>query len=216
MGKAMRAAIYSRVSTDAQTTANQREALEAVSAQRGWTIVATYEDAGISGAKGRDKRPGLDAALKDASRGKFDVLMVWAVDRIGRSLPDLIGTLQELHGAKVDLFLHQQAIDTTTPAGRAMFGMLSVFSEFERSMIQARVKAGLARARAETPEQRRAKDKLDIGRPRIANEREAAIRAALATGAGVHKVARQIGVGSGTVRRVRGEAMAQQLANGAT
>jgi len=166
-GKVKRVALYVRVSTDGQTVENQRRDLEAVAAQRGWVIAATYADEGISGSKGRDKRPGLDAMLKDVTRGRFDVVMCWAVDRMGRSLADLVGTLQELRGAKVDLFLHQQAIDTTTPAGEAMFGMLGVFAQFERSMIVARVKAGLERVRGETPAQRKAKGKRAIGRPRV-------------------------------------------------
>ena len=155
-GKAKRVALYLRVSTDGQMVENQRRDLDAAAAQRGWVVVATYADEGVSGAKGRDKRPGLDGMLKDAVRGRFDVAMCWAVDRMGRSLADLVGTLQELRGAKVDLFLHQQAIDTTTPAGGAMFGMLGVFAQFERSMIVARVKAGLERVRGETPAQRKA------------------------------------------------------------
>ena len=191
---AKRVALYLRVSTDGQTTENQRLALLAVAAQRGWTVVATYEDAGISGAKGRDKRPGLDAMLKDATRGKFNVVMAWAVDRIGRSLADLIVTLQDLHGATVDLFLHQQAIDTTTPAGKAMFGMLGVFAEFERSMIQARVNAGLDRARANGKR---------LGRPPVTAKTEQAIRERLATGTGMLKVAKALGVGVSTVQRVK-------------
>ena len=119
MAKPKRAALYLRVSTDQQTTENQRIALTEVAEQRGWIVVEEYEDAGISGSKGREQRPGLDKLLKDASRGKFDVVMAWAVDRLGRSLQDLIGTLEGLKAAKVDLFLHQQAVDTTTPAGRA-------------------------------------------------------------------------------------------------
>ncbi len=200
--KALRAAIYLRVSTGEQTVENQRRDLEAAAAQRGWTITATYADEGISGAKGRDKRPGLDTMLKDAMRGKFDVVMCWAVDRMGRSLADLVGTLQELHGAKVDLFLHQQAIDTTTPAGRAMFGMMGVFAEFERSMIQARIKAGLERAKASPRKGAKA-----IGRPKVTGSTEAAIRAQLAAGVGIGKVARTLGVGVSTVQRVRQEAM---------
>ena len=147
--KDKRAALYLRVSTADQTVSNQRVELEAVAAARGWTVVATYADEGISGAKTRHGRPQLDLMLKDAVRRKFDVVMVWAVDRLGRSLPDLIASMQDLHGAKVDLFIHQQGLDTTTASGRAMFGMLGVFSEFERAMIQARVKAGLERAKQE-------------------------------------------------------------------
>ena len=202
MAKQLRAAIYLRVSTGEQTVENQRRDLEAAAAQRGWVIVATYADEGISGSKGRDKRPGLDAMLKDATRGRFDVAMCWAVDRMGRSLADLVGTLQELHGAKVDLFLHQQAMDTTTPAGRAMFGMMGVFAEFERSMIVARVKAGIDRAKAAP----RAGAKA-IGRPKVADATEAAIRGHLAAGMGKVKVAKLVGVGVSTVQRIAAEQM---------
>ncbi len=201
MAKTLRAAIYLRVSTGEQTVENQRRDLEAAAAQRGWEVVAIYADEGISGSQGRGKRPELDAMLKDATRGKFDVAMCWAVDRMGRSLPDLIATMQELHGAKVDLFLHQQAIDTTTPAGRAMFGMMGVFAEFERSMIQARVKAGLERAKVNP----RAGAKA-IGRPKVTAATEAVIRAHLAAGTGKAKVAKLLGVGVSTVQRIASEA----------
>jgi DNA invertase Pin-like site-specific DNA recombinase len=194
--KAKRAALYLRVSTGEQTIEIQRRDLEAAAAHRGWTIVATFEDEGISGSKGRDQRPGLDTMLKAATRGKFDVVMSWSVDRMGRSLVDLIGTLQELHSAKVDLFLHQQALDTTTPSGKAMFGMLGVFSEFERSMIQSRVTAGMARAKAAGKH---------LGRPKVSDTTQDAIKSHLASGMGILKVASLVGVGSGTVQRVRKE-----------
>lgn len=199
MAKAKRAALYLRVSTDEQTTDNQRRELQDAAERHGWDIVAVYEDAGISGSKGRDKRPGLDLMLKDATRRKFDVLMAWSVDRIGRSLIDLIGALHELHGAGADLFLHQQALDTTTPGGKAMFQMLGVFAEFDRSMIQARVKAGMARIRAGAP----TKTGRPIGRPVITPAMERRIREQLAGGTGMGKVARQLGVGTGTVQKVR-------------
>ena len=120
MSKEKRAAIYLRVSTGEQTVDNQRRELEAAAASRGWPVVAVYADEGISGAKGREGRPQLDLMLKEAVRRRFDVAMVWAVDRLGRSLADLIGSMQELHGAKVDLFIHQQGLDTTTASGRAI------------------------------------------------------------------------------------------------
>jgi DNA invertase Pin-like site-specific DNA recombinase len=192
--KAKRAAIYLRVSTADQTTENQARELEAAAASRGWTVVQTYADEAVSGAKGRDQRPQLDAMLRDAVRRRFDVVMVWAVDRLGRSLPDLVSTMQELHGAKVDLFIHQQALDTTTPAGRAMFGMLGVFAEFERAMIQSRVTAGLDRARAAG---------VRLGRPKVEPEVEDAIRSRLAAGEGILKVAKGLGIGTSTVQRVR-------------
>ena len=142
-----RAAVYLRVSTKDQTTENQRLGLERVALAKGWQITAIYEDEGKSGAKGRDKRrPRPD--LKDSVRAKFDVLMSWDVSRLGRSLTGLVTTLDDLHGHNVDLYLHQQAIDTTTPSGKAMFQMTGVFAEFERSMIRERVLAGLARTRA--------------------------------------------------------------------
>ena len=113
----------------------------------GCEIVHVYKDHGISGAKGREKRPAFDRLCKDAAQRKFDVVMAWSVDRLGRSLQDLIGFLSELHALRIDLFLHQQGLDTTTPAGKAMFQMMGVFAEFERSMIQERVRAGLRRAK---------------------------------------------------------------------
>ena len=145
-----RAALYLRVSTkNGQTVENQRRQLRKVAKHRGWKIVATYQDEGISGAKGRDKRPGFDKLLKDAARGEFDIMAAWSVDRLGRSLKGLVEFLSEIHALKVDLYLDQQGLDTTTPAGEAMFGMLGVFAQFERAMISERVAAGLARAKAE-------------------------------------------------------------------
>ena len=121
--------------------------------------------------------------------------MAWSVDRLGRSLQDLVAFLSELHALRIDLFLHQQGLDTTTPAGKAMFQMMGVFAEFERSMIQERVKAGIARAKA------RGKH---MGRPSIAPELEQRIKAALAVPGrpGFHKLAAQFGVASGTIQRI--------------
>lgn len=189
-----RAAIYLRVSTDGQTTENQRLELARVAAQAGWEVVEVYEDAGISGAKGREQRPAFDRLCKDAARRRFDVVMAWSVDRLGRSLQDLVTFLSELHGMGVDLFLHQQGIDTTTPAGKAMFQMLGVFAEFERAMIQERVKAGLARAKAQ--------GKV-LGRPRIVDERmSAAVLAAKEEGLSVRKIAARVGASVGTVQGI--------------
>jgi DNA invertase Pin-like site-specific DNA recombinase len=167
----MRAAIYLRVSTDEQTTDNQERELRAAAERIGHEVVAVYRDAGISGSKGRDQRPGFDAMHKDAARRRFDVVMAWSVDRLGRSLQDLCGFLSELHSLGIDLFLHQQGIDTTTPAGKAMFQMMGVFAEFERAMIRERVNAGIARAKA---------GGKHCGRPFIDTKLEGRIRAALA------------------------------------
>lgn len=140
-----RVALYVRVSTDSQTVENQLLELRAAGARLGWNIVAEFADEGISGAKGRDQRPAYDALLKGVARREFDLVASWAVDRLGRSLRDLVLFLDELQHRGVDLYLHQQGLNTSTPAGRALFGMLSVFSDFERSMITARVKTGIAR-----------------------------------------------------------------------
>ena len=131
-----RAAIYVRVSTDKQTVENQLRELRQIAERRGWQVVEEYHDAGISGAKGRKDRPGLDKMLHDAQRRRFDVVMAWAIDRLGRSLIDLLGTIQTLEACNVDLYLDQQSIDTTTPAGRLMFQVTGAFAEFERSMIR--------------------------------------------------------------------------------
>ncbi len=192
--KRKRAALYLRVGTDGQTLDNQRLALEAVCEQRGWQVVQVYSDNGISGGKGRAQRPGLDGMLRDASRGRFDVVLAWALDRLGCSLVDLLDTLGELEGASVALILHQQAIDTTTPAGRLFFQVTGAFAEFERSIIRSRVTAGLERARARG---------VRLGRPRTSTKVEAAIRARLAKGEGIKKVAKAIDVGNGTVSRIK-------------
>src|ERR1700720_1275285 len=169
-----RAVLYLRVSTIEQTTANQERELREIATRMGCEIVKVYKDHGISGAKGRDKRPAFDALCQDATRRRFDIVMCWSVDRLGRSLQDLVGFLSELHALGIDLFLHQQGLDTTTPAGKAMFGMMGVFAEFERAMIQERVRAGLARARSEGKQ---------LGRPTIDRKMDAAIRKALKKGA---------------------------------
>src|ERR1700720_1895902 len=193
-----RAVLYLRVSTIDQTTANQERELREVANRMGCEIVKVYKDHGISGAKGRDKRPAFDALCRDAAQRKFDIVMAWSVDRLGRSLQDLVGFLSELHSLGIDLFLHQQGLDTTTPSGKAMFQMLGVFAEFERAMIQERVRAGLSRARAEGKQ---------LGRPPVPEKTECAIRAALKkkNRPGLRKIAAALGVGVGTVQRVSRE-----------
>ena len=190
-----RAALYVRVSTDHQTVDNQVQELQKIAVGRGWQIVETYNDAGISGTKGRDQRPGLDRMLKDACRGRFDVVMTVAIDRLGRSLLDLLGTFQHLEACKTDVFIDKQAIDTTTPMGRLLFHITGAFAEFERAMIVSRVKAGLRRAR---------KEGKRLGRPPIDSHKERAICKALERGdKGILKIAAEHGVGSGTVQRIK-------------
>ena len=144
-----RAVLYLRVSKQGQTIENQRSELERVATAKGWRIVASFKDEGISGAFGREVRAQYDAMLKQGVQAKYDVVLAWDVSRLSRSLSELITTMDELHACGIDLYLHQQAVDTTTPAGKAMFQMCGVFAEFERGMLSERVKAGLNRARDE-------------------------------------------------------------------
>jgi DNA invertase Pin-like site-specific DNA recombinase len=202
-----RVGIYLRVSTDGQTTANQRRELEAVAERSGWEIVGFYEDAGISGSNGRTKRPGFDRLLKDATARKINMIAAWSVDRLGRSLQDLVGFLNELQALHCHLYLHQQAIDTTTPSGRAMFQMCGVFAEFEKAMIVERVNAGLARAKANgvklgrgsRKDGRRSADEERWGMSRA--ELDKRIRKLRSEGKGILTIARTIGVGTSTVQR---------------
>ena len=191
-----RAALYVRVSTAdrGQTVENQLAPLQEAAGRLGWSIVGVFRDEGISGSLGRQKRPGLDALLRGVSRREFDLVAAWSVCRLGRSLSDLIGLLGELQARDVDLYLHQQALDTSTPSGRALFGMLGVFSEFERAMIRDRVMAGLDRARAAGKR---------LGRPRTTPYQIGRIRAALDEGRRVRETARLLKVSPAKVSEVR-------------
>jgi DNA invertase Pin-like site-specific DNA recombinase len=193
----LRAALYARVSTDKQSTENQLRELRQTAERLGWTVVGEFVDFAISGAKGRKDRPQLDAMLKGVARKDFDVVASWSVDRLGRSLTDLVSMLQELHSTGVDLYLHQQGINTITPAGKALFGMMGVFAEFERGMIQERVRSGMARAKAKGTKSGNA-----IGRPAVSSAVEDQIRLLRADGLGMVKIARQVGCGVSVVQRV--------------
>jgi DNA invertase Pin-like site-specific DNA recombinase len=196
---AKRVAIYLRVSTTEQTATNQCRELQAVAKRHGWSMVQVFEDAGISGAKGRKDRPALDALLKSVARREVDMVAAWSVDRFGRSLTDLLDFLRELHAKGVDLFLHQQGLDTSTPSGRAMFQMMGVFAEFERAMIRERVLAGLARAKEQG---------ISLGRLGLEDSDAAkatAIKRALAAKQGVGRIARHLETGVGTVLRIKNE-----------
>lgn len=195
--KTRRVALYVRVSTKEQDTENQRRELAEVAERAGWSVVGVYADEGVSGSKGRDKRPGFDAMLKAVTRREVDMVAAWSVDRLGRSLQHLVETLQELRSAGADLYLHKQALDTTTPAGRAMFGMLGVFAEFEREIIVERVRAGMATAKA-----RGTRTGKPIGRPRADDETRERIRKLRAGGMGIGKVAREVGCGVSLIQRM--------------
>jgi DNA invertase Pin-like site-specific DNA recombinase len=191
--KTKRVAIYARVSTDAQTTINQLRELRMVAERAGWQVVDEFVDHAVSGAKAREQRPAYDRMLKAATRREFNLIAAWSVDRLGRSLQHLVTFLEEIHAGKIDLYLHQQGLDTTTPAGKALFQMCGVFAEFERAMIQERVKAGLQRARAQ--------GKV-LGRPRVSSATEGRIQALRGQGYGMIRIAKELGIGVGTVQRV--------------
>src|SRR5215510_143051 len=174
MSQPKRVAIYLRVSTDGQTVENQKRELEVVATRHGWEVAGVFSDHGISGAK--EKRPALTRLVQGIARKDFDVVAAWSVDRLGRSLQHLLGFLGELRAKGVDLYLHQQGIDTSTPAGKDLFQMLGVFAEFERAMIVERVHAGLRRAKAQGK---------TLGRPRVDRATEKAVRRELAKGTGI-------------------------------
>ncbi len=186
-----RVAIYLRVSTDSQTVENQHLELKAIADRLGWTIVETLADEGISGAKGRDQRPAFDRLMQMVTRREIDLIACWSVDRLGRSLQHLITFLGEINERGVDLYLHTQGLDTSTPAGRAMFSMLSVFAEFERSILRERIMAGLRRSTKKP------------GRPALDPAKAEKIRRTLATGLSINATARKLKVGVGTVHRIK-------------
>lgn len=138
-------AIYGRVSTLGQTSENQTLILNEIINRNGWDLIDTYIDNGISGSKGRDKRPEFDRMCKDMIRRKFNRILVWDISRLGRSLQHLVEFLNDVQSVDCNLYIHQSGLDTSTPSGRMMFQMVGVFSEFERSMISERVKLGLQR-----------------------------------------------------------------------
>ena len=208
MSMSKRVAVYVRVSTDAQNTAAQRQELEAWAERAGHTVIRVYEDQGISGAKGREQRPQFDALLKAAVRREFNMIAVWSSDRLGRSLKHLVEVLEIIRDTGTGLYIHTQSVDTTTPAGRAMFGMLGIFSEFEREMIVARVNAGLARAMEAIARDghftsKAGKIRKRLGRPSADPKKIEAARRELSKGTGVLKTAKLVGLGTGTVQRIK-------------
>ena len=189
-----RCAIYSRVSTIDQNVANQVEELRIIAKRKGLTIVAELVDEGISGSKGREARTGFDNLIKGAIRKDFDMILVWSVDRLGRSLQHLVSFLNEIHSVECDLYIHQSGIDSSTPAGKMMFQMCGVFAEFERGMIRERVLAGQKRAKAQGKH---------IGRPSNLNEGLIhSIKYMREQGVGIRKIAKDLKVGVSTVYKV--------------
>ena len=189
-----RCAIYSRCSTSDQTVENQIRELKEIAKRRGLIVVSQFSDEAISGSKGRDKRPGFDNLIKGAVRKEFDTILVWSVDRLGRSLQDLVSFLNEIHSVDCDLYIHQSGIDTTTPSGKMMFQMCGVFAEFERGMISDRVKCGQERAKSQGKH---------IGRPSNLNDGLIhSIKYMREQGVGIRKIAKDLKVGVSTVYKV--------------
>ena len=191
-----RAVIYTRISTTdkGQTVDNQLRILREVAEKKGLEIVKEISDQGISGAKGRDQRKGFDDLIKGAIKNEFDIILVWDVSRLGRSLKHLVSFLEDIQSAKCDLYIHQSGIDTSTASGKMMFGMLSVFSEFERSMIRERVIAGQQRAKAEGKH---------IGRKTNVNEGTLnAVKHLRENNVPIKRIAKDLHIGVGTVYKI--------------
>ena len=189
-----RCAIYSRCSTSDQTVENQIRELKEIAERKGLIVVSQFSDEAISGSKGRDQRPGFDNLIKGAVKKDFDTILVWSVDRLGRSLQDLVSFLNEIHSVDCDLYIHQSGIDTSTPSGKMMFQMCGVFAEFERGMISERVKAGQTRAKSQGKH---------IGRPSNLNDGLIhSIKYMREQGLGIRKISKELKVGVSTVYKV--------------
>ena len=189
-----RVCVYARVSKTSQSVERQISELEVVAARNDWEIVDRYIDHGISGSKGRQDRPQLDRMMKDSTKRKFDVVMVWSIDRLGRSLQNLMEILNDLKSKNIDLYMDQQAIDTTTPTGSLMFAMIGAFSEFEREMIRERVVSGLDNARK--------KGRIG-GRPtNLTDEIRSKILELKSAGVTIRKIRNECSVGTATIYKV--------------
>jgi len=190
--------IYGRTSTDKQQVENQLNQLREISNRNDWETVDEYIDEGYSGSLGRDRRPEFDRLLKDSVRGKFDVILVWDISRLGRSLQDLISFLNDIQSKNIDLYIDRQGIDTTTPTGKMMFQMIGVFSEFERNLIRDRVRVGMENAKKNGTKSGRS-----IGRPTNVNDgTKAAVIELRDTGMSMNKICKTLGIGSGTLYKL--------------
>ena len=192
-----RVAFYCRVSTSdgRQTTENQIADLTAIARQLGWQVTEVITDE-ASGTKGRARRPGYDRLLTAIMRREIDLIAVWSVDRLARSLAELVAFLGEVQNRGIDLYLHRQAVDTSTPAGRALFHLLGVFAEFERNLIADRVRAGIQRAKSEGKR---------LGRPALADAIRQRVEQELRRGTPIRAIARNLKIAPITVRRIRSE-----------
>jgi DNA invertase Pin-like site-specific DNA recombinase len=192
----MRVAIYLRCSTKKQSVDNQRAELLSVCSRNDWEVVGEYLDYGISGAKGRDKRQGLDDLMKGVIRKEFDMVVVWSLDRLGRSLADLVGILGDLQAKGIQFYSHKQGMDTSTPTGRMIFHMAGMFAEVERDLIRERVMFGMEKAKERG---------VQFGRKPISKDKVDSIIKLRKEGFGMTKIAKTLGVGGGVVNRICNE-----------
>jgi len=197
-----RVALYLRVSTtNGQTVENQRRVLQDIAKRAGWDVVEVYADEGYSGAKSRDQRPAFDRMLRDVTARRFDMIATVALDRIGRSMKHLVEFIETIKALNVGLYIHDQSIDTTTPAGELFFNVASAFAAFERRLIQERVKSGLARRKAEgKPLGRR------VGWRKAKRKHADAVLKLRKAGVSVRNIAETVGIAKSTVQVILKEA----------
>jgi len=189
MTKTKTIAAYCRCSTDSQNVALQRDDLQRYADRRDWNVVF-YEDKGESGAK--DHRPALDKMMSEVRKGAYDGVIVWKFDRFARSLTHLLSALNEFRELNVDFISVTEGVDTSTPSGKLLFQLLGAIAEFERSLIQERIKAGVARAKAEG---------VKFGRPRVGLDYKRAVELRK-QGRSLRQIAKELGVSTSTVYRV--------------
>ena len=190
-----RTAIYARVSTTDQDYAMQVEELRRIASQSKWEVVGEYAEK-VSGAKGRGDRPELDRLLKDLHTRKVDNVMVWKLDRLGRSVADLLNTIEVIRTSGANLYSREDGIDTNTSMGKLMFTVVSAFAEFQRDIINENVRAGQARAMAKG---------VRFGRPPLKDRKRKRIETALREGKSVRVTAKELNIPVGTVAKVRRE-----------
>ena len=189
----MKAVIYARVSTSSQTCDNQVSVLRAVAARNGWQIVRELKDEGVSGAKGRSERAGWDQLHRMIQRKECDIVLAWSMDRLGRSIGELIGFMKELSAVGVDLYCDQQSLNTQTPSGRLCFSIFAAMGEYERELIRERVLAGLETAR---------RNGRKLGRPTNVNTgTKTAVNELRQRGMSIGGIARTLKIGVGTTRK---------------
>ena len=193
--------IYGRVSTNKQIVENQLEELREVSRRNSWEVQEEYLDEGLSGSLGREGRPSFDRLLKDVSRKKFDGILVWDISRLGRSLTDLVSFLNDVQSKNIDLYIHQQGLDTSTPTGKMMFQLVGCFVEYEKTIIRERVKSGMENAKRNGTKSGR-----PIGRPSVVNSSTKTTVVELRDrGMSKTKICKTLGIGVGTLYKLLDE-----------